>query len=277
MTDPLVSIIIPTHNESRVIAKNLRAIKNQAYASCEIIVVDDASSDRTAAIAMKFTRQVYIRERAERSVQRNFGAGRSKGEYLLFLDADMELTPTVVSDCISCVRKDPRVGAIAIPEKPVAKNFLEKVKAFERSFYSEKGDPDTDAARFFTRKAFMQAGGYDETLIGPEDWDLPETISKLGYKLDRIHTHILHYERISSLFKLAKKKYYYGLTSHRYFTKHHISTIGPKTIYFFRPVFYRNWKNLVKHPVLTSGMLVVLLIEQIAGGIGYLVGRLRRI
>lgn len=276
MPVPLVSVIIPTHNEAQVIAKNLQAIKNQTYPNCEIIVVDDGSTDSTAEIARKFTKSVYQRSHAERSVQRNFGAKKSKGEHLLFLDADMEPLPTVVADCVNLIGSNPSIGAIAIPEQPVAANYWEKVKAFERSFYSDFGDPDTDAARFFSKKLFEKAGGYDETITGPEDWDLPETIVKMGYQITRITSRINHYERITSLSKLIKKKYYYGLSSHRYFAKHKLAIIGPKTVYFLRPIFYKNWRRLINNPTLTAGMLVVLALEQFFGGLGYLIGRLKQ-
>ncbi|TSC88410.1 MAG: beta-1,3-galactosyltransferase [Microgenomates group bacterium Gr01-1014_16] len=276
MPVPLVSVIIPTRNEAQVIAKNLQAIKNQTYPSCEVIVVDDGSTDATAEIARKFTKFVYLRSHAERSVQRNFGAKKSKGEYLLFLDADMQATPSAITDCVNLITANSAIGAIAIPEQPVAVNYWEKVKAFERSFYSDFGDPDTDAARFFSKKLFEKAGGYDETITGPEDWDLPETIVKMGYQIGRVSSRINHYERIPSLSKLIKKKYYYGLSSHRYFKKHRLPIVGPKTIYFLRPIFYKNWRRLVSSPALTAGMFIVLTLEQLFGGLGYLVGKIKQ-
>lgn len=273
MSDTLVSIIIPTHNEGDVIARNLKAIRKQTYKNIEVIVVDDASTDNTVEIAKEFTKHVYARKRAERSVQRNFGASKASGKYLLFLDADMEMTPTVVDECVKKAEENSKIGAIAIPERPIASNYLEKVKAFERSFYSEQGDPDTDAARFFLKKAFDEVKGYDLSLTGPEDWDLPEMISKKGYEVTRIKSLINHYERVPSIFKLAHKKYYYALTAHRYFAKHKLSVVGPKSVYFLRPVFYRNWRKLVSNPVLAMGMVIVLTIEQLAGALGYFIGR----
>lgn len=277
MNRPLVSVIIPTHNESDVIARNLHALKSQDYPYLEIIVVDDGSTDATAEIARKDTQFVYKRSHAERSVQRNFGATKSRGKYLLFLDADMELTSSVIRECVKAAESDPRIGAVAIPEQPIANNYWEKVKAFERSFYSDYGDPDTDAARFFPKKLFIQAGGYDETITGPEDWDLPETIVKMGYKVGRISSRIMHYERIPSLLRLIKKKFYYGLSSHLYFKKHNLSIVGPKTIYFLRPIFYKNWRRLISNPGLMAGMFLVLTLEQLFGGLGYLVGRLKHV
>ncbi len=273
MRTPLVSVIIPTHNESAVIDRNLKALKIQKYPRVEIIVVDDGSTDNTVAIARKLSTRVFARTHAERSVQRNFGAGKASGKYLFFLDADMEVQSTVINDCVKLMEANLAIGAIAIPERPIATNYWEKVKALERSFYSDFGDPATDAARFFSKNLFKKAGGYDETITGPEDWDLPETIVGMGFKIGRVSSRIRHYERIPSLIGLVKKKYYYGLTSHRYFKKHQLSVVGPKTIYFLRPIFYKNWRRLANNPTLTVGMFIVLTLEQIFGTLGYLKGR----
>src|SRR5258706_8421939 len=240
MQKPIVSIIIPAYNEEAVVGRLLHSIQKQTYTNCEAIVVDDASTDDTADVAKKFTKNVFTRKHAERSIQRNFGATKAKGKYLLFLDADMELTQNVIESCVALIEDDKHIGAIAIGETPIVKTFWEKVKGFERSFYSEKGDEATDAARFFTKEAFEKAGGYDETITGPEDWDLPETVKKLGYSVSRIEERINHYERVPNPFILARKKYYYGLKAHRYFEKQGVPLVGAKTIYFLRPGFYRN-------------------------------------
>ncbi|MFX0206350.1 MAG: glycosyltransferase, partial [Candidatus Hodarchaeota archaeon] len=234
-SSPLVSIIIPAFNEEAVIGRLLKSISTQSYSRLEVLIVDDGSTDKTVKIARKYTDKVFERRHAERSVQRNFGAKRAKGKYLLFLDADMELEKGVVKECVEKMESDKRIGSIVIPEKSVAKTFWEKVKAYERSFYNLEGDSTTDAARFFSKEAFKKAGGYDETITGPEDWDLPETVKNLGYKIGRVKAKINHFERIPSLRSLLKKKYYYALKSHRYLSKHDISPVGPKTIYFLRP------------------------------------------
>src|SRR3989304_9732791 len=90
--EPLVSIIVTTKNESDVIERLLKSIKSQTHDNLEIIVVDNQSSDRTKEISKQYTRNVYDYG-PERSAQRNFGARKAGGQYFLFLDADMELTP----------------------------------------------------------------------------------------------------------------------------------------------------------------------------------------
>lgn len=271
--NPLVSIIITTKNEGKVINRLLKSIYIQNYKNIEVILIDNGSSDSTLKIAKKYPLKIYSFG-PERSSQRNFGAKISKGNYLLFLDADMRLSKGVIQDCIKIIESDNRIGALNIPEISKATNFWERVKAFERSFYNKNGDPVTDAARLFRRRVFLKSGGYDESLTGPEDWDLPETIRTLGYKIERSRMVIYHQERISSLYFLAIKKFHYGLQTYRYLTKHNIPTFGPKTIYIFRSIFYKNWGRILTHPILSAGLLLMLFVEQIAGGLGYIYGRI---
>lgn len=270
---PLVSVIVPTYNEQGVIERLIISIKKQSFPNIEIVVVDDGSNDKTANIAKKYTPNVFTRKHAERSVQRNFGARSARGKFLVFLDSDMELTKNVITDCVKEMNSDSGIGGIIIPEESRARNFWEKVKAFERSFYNEEGDGTTDAARFFRRQTFEKVGGYDESITGPEDWDLPESIKSKGYSISRIKSRILHHEKVLNLFTLMKKKYYYGLKSYRYLKKQNISIIGPKTIYFLRPVFYRNWRKLISNPILSIAMIVIFFFELFGGGVGYLVGK----
>lgn len=273
----LISVIIPTFNESAVIGRLLRSIKSQSYSNVEVIVVDDGSSDTTISISRKFTKKVFGRKHAERSVQRNFGANKSKGKFLFFLDADMELSQNVIKECVEVCVKNKNVGGVIAPEESVANSFWEKVKAFERSFYNIEGDNFIDAARFFRRDVFEKAGGYDETITGPEDWDLPEAMQKRGYKIDRVKSKIFHHERVPTLYSLVKKKYFYALKSHRYLKKQNISILGPKTVYLLRPVFYKNWRKMFSHPFLSTMMFVMLFAEMVGGGMGFIVGKIKNI
>lgn len=272
--NPLVSVIVTTKNEAQVLDRLLKSVKTQSYTNTEIIVVDNHSTDSTSGIAKQYTTKVYELG-PERSVQRNFGVEKSQGKFVVILDADMQLSEGVIKEAVEKAGNDGKIGAIVIPEESVAQNFWEKVKGFERSFYNLEGDVTTDAARFIRKSVFEKLGGYDEKITGPEDWDLPERISEAGYKIGRIKSVISHHERIPSLLPLVRKKYYYALKSYPYFKKHKISVVSPKTIYLLRPVFYRNWRILLSHPVLSVAMFIMLTLENIAGGMGYLVGRLK--
>lgn len=270
-----VSIIITTKNEEAVIENLLKSIKKQTYQYIEIILVDNNSNDKTLSIAKKFKGVEVYQKGPERSAQRNFGAKKARGDFLFFLDADMELTSNVVEDCVRKIYRENAQGVV-VPEESKWTNFWGEVKAFERSFYSKKGDPVTDAARFFSKKIFNEIGGYDESITGPEDWDLPDRVREAGFKIVRSIELIYHHEQEISLLTLFKKKFYYGLNVHKYLSKHNIPVISPKTVYFLRPLFYKNWTKLVRHPVLSTSMVYMLLIELIGGGLGYIVGRISR-
>lgn len=272
MSGAKVSVIVTTKNEEKNIERFLISVKNQTYSNTEIVVVDNFSSDSTLEISKKYTEKAFSYG-PERSAQRNFAVENSNGKYVLILDADMELTPTVVKECVFEMEADSELKAITIPEKSVGENFWAQCKAFERSFYALEPDDPSDAARFFPREVFKEVGGYDSNITGPEDWDLPERIYKLYPKKKKIKALIIHHEGVVNLYKLLKKKNYYGRKAHVYLDKSKIGNINAKTIYFLRPVFYKYWKRWFENPMLSLGTLTMLTLELFAGGMGYLQGK----
>ncbi len=266
---PLISVIITTKNEESVIGQLLDSLRRQTEKRFEIIIVDNYSSDRTREIAKRYTKRIFLKG-PERSSQRNFGASKAGGRYLLFLDADMVLGPDVLAQCLAAVKKNKRIKAVVIPEKSAGNSFWAKCKTLERACYV--GDGTIEAARFFDTHAFVEAGGYDDRLTGPEDWDLPQKV-KAKHAIGRIASFIMHNERNITLAGLAKKKYYYGLKVARYVSQHPLSITGQQLVYLLRPAFYRNWKLLVSHPVLTLGMIMMLAVEQCAGFAGFVKGK----
>jgi glycosyltransferase involved in cell wall biosynthesis len=268
--DDLVSVVITTRNEAQVIETLLKSLQSQTHSPLEIIVVDNGSTDETVDIAQKYTKKVF-QYGPERSAQRNYGAEKSTGNYLLFLDADMEISSNVIKECVDEIMIT-NTAAVVIPEISVGKTYWEKVKAFERSFYI--GSQWTDAARFYKKEIFNKSGKFDETITGPEDWDLSETVRRQGYKIGRTSAVIYHHERISSPLKMAQKMYYYGLKSYRSLSKQQTGVFSPKTIYLLRKDFYTQGDKFLKHPVLALGMIVMLSLQLAGGGLGYLVGKI---
>ncbi len=267
----LISIIIPARNEEKNIGRLIESIKNQTYKqslplsgkNIETIIVDDGSTDKTAEIAKKLGVKVFLRTHLERSAQRNFGAAKAKGKYLVFLDADMELTPKVIEDALKMVDK---YKLLIIPERTVGNNYVAKIRNFEREMYM--GDVSIEVARFFDKKVFQEFGGYDLELTGPEDYDLPYRISQ-KYKIGRSHEYILHHEENATLKKLLSRKYYYGRHGAVY-AKKHPELITKQGNLLFRKAYLKNWKKFVKNPLLGTSFIIVRTLEQIWALAGYI-------
>lgn len=260
----MISIIITTKNEDGVIGDLLKSIKLQSYADYEIVLVDNFSTDETRQITKKFGARVFTKG-PERSVQRNYGVGKSLGKYVLILDADMVLTKNVLRDCMSLMNKDKNLGGLTIPEKSFGEGFWVRFKIFEREFYV--GEESIEAARFFKKSIFQKFGGYDINITGPEDYDLPLRMKKVGVGIGKIESYMLHNERKFSPWESAKKKYYYA--SHaRIYLKKHPETIMSQGNFIFRPVFFKKWKKLLSHPFLSFGMFIIKGIEMMGALLG---------
>lgn len=261
---PTVSIIITTKNEESNLGRLLTSIQKQTYEFIEVIVVDNNSLDETKKIAKKFTNKVY-NYGPERSSQRNFGAKKSHGEYLLFLDADMELSKNVVSECVKKVYNSD-IKILTIAETTVGDGIIAKVRRFEREMYMN--EPKYEVSRFFERNIFFEFDGYDVNLTGPEDYDLPFRMSQ-KYRSGRINRYIFHHEENVTLGILLKKKFYYAGQGASYARKH------PKLVWvqgtiLFRGVYLKNWFKFIKSPVVGFAFIVIRFLETVWAFAGFL-------
>lgn len=269
MKKPLVSVIVPTKNSEDFLENCLKSIKQQTYKNVELIVVDNNSTDRTKEIAEKYTKKVY-NQGPERSAQRNFGAKKSKGKYFLFVDSDMELSHEVIESCVSKVSNG-KIKLVVIPEESFGQGFWAQCKKLERSFYLKV--EWIEAARFYEREIFLEMNGYDENIIGEEDFDLPQRIKSKHSKqmVGRINKFIYHNEGELSLLRTIRKKSYYALALDNYkrintnaeYLKKQSSLTTRYKMYFSNP------KKLFFNPIIGIGMLLMKTCEFGFAGLNY--------
>ncbi len=294
MKSHLVSIVITTKNEERNIENCLISIQEQTYSHKEIIVVDNNSTDGTKTIAKKYTPHVFEKG-PERSAQRNHGMiQKGRGKYVMFVDADMILSPFVIEACVAYFKKH-RCYALHIPEIILGTNFWSRVRRFERGFYN---GTSIDGARFFDRDVFTYVGGFDETMSGPEDWDIDKKLKQRGEKegIDAIGllsesppssysdiikwklyafikergvdpvehtTAIFHNESEFEMGHYLSKKAYYATSFDSYVNKwgKHDPDVQRQLGLWYRyiGVFIEHgkWRRLCAHPWLTVGMCVL--------------------
>lgn len=252
---PLVSIIISTYNNKSTIGLCIKSLKNQTYKNNEIIVVDEWSHDGTDEIAKKEGAQVFYHGK-ERSNNRNFGLKKAKGDYLFFLDSDMEISQTVIKECLDLIAKG--FDAIVIPEESVGNGYWAAVRSFERKFIL--GDNNVEASRFFKKSVLDKIGGYDPDIVGAEDWDLQQRVIQAKFKIGRIKSFIIHHEGNLQLKRLLKKKAYYGkafLEYKRRYPEAFRKSIIRKGIFF-------HLHDYIRRPVLGIGVIVLKFLEGMA-------------
>jgi glycosyltransferase involved in cell wall biosynthesis len=257
-----VSVIVPTRNAGTVLARCLASVRAQTRPAASLIVVDNGSEDDTVGIARQFA-DIVVDQGPERSAQRNHGASLATGSHLLFIDADMVLQPGVIEDCLH-VQQAGGAAAVIIPETSFGSGFWSRCRWFERTCY--EGDNRIEAARFFLRDAFFEAGGYDVSMVGGEDWDLSHRV-RGGGTLPRTRARILHDDGRLTLLGAAAKKRYYATGYARYFRKR-----GPRGLAEANPLlrgaFVRHWRRFCRHPLLALGMMTLKTAELLGALIG---------
>ena len=117
----LVSIILPTRNRAALFSRAVKSVLAQSYSQFELIVIDEASSDRTPDLAKTLTdsRVSYIRNEISRGpgAARNAGMNVARGEFVAFLDDDDEFLPDKLRDQLNAFQAS--VSAVGVVISPV--------------------------------------------------------------------------------------------------------------------------------------------------------------
>lgn len=272
----LVSIIIPMFNEENNIINCLNSLAKQTYKNIEIILVDDFSSDNTVSRSNNVAKNLHLKliiisqkTHHERGITRNVGAKAAKGKWLLFLDADMFIDKNVIEECIGKIGSS-ELKAIIIPEESYGKGFWTECRKLEKRCYLK--DDAIEAARFFNKEIFWKIGGWDEKMISGEDWDLTRRVRE-KWEIGRISSKIFHNEGNLTIWKVARKKFYYASESGRYLKKYPLKF---KDLIFFiiRPAYIKNWRILIADPIHLTGLIVLKSIELLSGAAGFLYSKL---
>jgi len=254
---PLVSVIIPTYNSQKTIRRCLKSIERQTYKRIETLIVDRYSTDETTQIAKQFKAKV-LSLNSERSAAKNFGHEKADGNFLFFVDSDMELNPKIIEECVRlCTEKN--FDAVVIPETTVAIGFLAECRKLERELYNH--DPNFSLMpRFFRRSTFLDVQGFDEKLICGEDFDLARRYERQGYRIGIAVSPIKHLEGRLYLKKIVLKAHYYGKSLIPFFSKKPTLMLRG-----YSPTrFAWNIQSLLKQPIYFLGVAALKLFEYIA-------------
>ncbi|MEP7072260.1 MAG: glycosyltransferase [Verrucomicrobiota bacterium] len=175
-----MSVVIPCYKQARFLPETLESVLGQSYAAVEPVVVDDGSPDDTSQIAARYAGVRCVRqENRGISEARNAGFRASRGDYLIFLDADDRLTPVAVESHLRCFARHPEAGFVVgdIDHITADGAFRSSPRwpMLQSEHYQELlkiNHVANTIAVMFRRSAFQNAGGFKRSFEPAEDYEL---------------------------------------------------------------------------------------------------------
>ena len=231
-----ISVVIPFYNAEAHLPRCLEALLGQTFKDAEYILVDNASSDSSAAVVSGFLAahpdfpgQLLREDKKGAGAARNKGTRSATGEWIAFTDADCIPDPGWLSD-MSKETDQPAIGAVAgqilpFPAKNIIGKFLgtytlppnSVIRIFTDYTLLEGGFPTSNL--MVRRSVFEKIEGFDESIpIYGEDHDLCDRIYRTGLGISALTDGIVRHNHRSTLQGLVRQSVGFG-ESHAYMLK----------------------------------------------------------
>ncbi len=184
---PFLSVVIPTLNEEQFLPHLLSDLSGQTEKDFEVIVVDGKSDDNTRGVSDRHKNlevKFFTSKKRNVSTQRNMGAEKAQGKYILFIDADSRIDDSFISILKPILDKEKYLIVIptAIPDTntPTEHVYVRLSNyAVELSQFTTK--PFSNGGNFiFERNVFHHIGGFDESLYLSEDHEIVQRAKRIG-------------------------------------------------------------------------------------------------
>lgn len=201
--DPIVSVVIPCYNYGRYVVEAVDSCLNSTFDDIEIIVVNNGSTDPytnqvLSGLSKPKTKIIHIEHNKGLSNGRNVGIQAAKGRYILPVDADDMIHPTLIEKAYRVLEDKPEVGFVTVGVECFGDwYYLWLPPAFD--FNRLLMENIACVSSLFRKQAWQDVGGYNESMLnGYEDWDFWISLAEKGWLGDAIPEYLLHYRRHSS-------------------------------------------------------------------------------
>lgn len=180
-----VSIIIPVCNRAEIVKRTLKSVVEQTYRPLHVILVDNNSTDGTYSTLEEFKRlnadenfrvTVLQEPRQGASIARNAGLKSADSEWVMFFDSDDTMDAPLVESYVNKIREADGAADLVVTRSDVVKlNGLKRQQPyFEKDLIKYHIlDSCLNTPRYIVRREFfIQAGTWNESLLGWDDWEL---------------------------------------------------------------------------------------------------------
>ena len=243
---PKISIVIPCYDHGKYIKEAIESVEAHADSGLyEIVIVNDGSKDPFTIDMMSSLESsgyhVIHQENKGLSCARNVGIESAKGEYILALDSDNKIRQDYITKGIEILGSNAQVGVVY--------GFSQYFGLESRIKMPPKYNIQRhlvynfiDACAVFRKKAWEEAGGYDESMkLGYEDWEFWLSVYKHGWQFRRVPEVLFDYRvRPNSLVNVAKKPENHKKTI-EYIRQKHVDIFGSQY-----EILYQDWLKLNK-------------------------------
>jgi len=225
-----VSVVIPTYNCGHYICQAIESVLRQTYKDCEIIVVDDGSTDKTRDMLEPYKqagslRYIYQDNRGLPGA-RNSGIANAKGEFVVVLDADDELDERMISLCLEKVEREETDWCVCdiIRIETFREDQRKEVyrAKLPQDNYTQAilADDFISRSPFFRKKSLIDVGLYHEDIQVRVDWEINIRLILGGKRFSYVPEPLYIYKlrRDSLVKKVHKRKFDYTL---KLLKKHH--------------------------------------------------------
>ncbi|MDP2973976.1 MAG: glycosyltransferase, partial [Candidatus Diapherotrites archaeon] len=223
------SVIVPVHNGEKTIAECLQSILNQKNDfPFEVIVVNDGSTDNTAAIAKQFKKARLISQKRQGpAVARNNGASEADGNVIVFIDSDCVAAQNWLQEMVSPLHSM-EIAGVQGRYKSKQKQLIARLiqleieqrhdKMAEQQFIDFMGS----YSAAYRKSVFQEMHGFDTSfpMASGEDTDLSFRINKMGHKLFFNPKAVVFHTHPTSLHRYLKVKFYRAFWRAKVYGKH---------------------------------------------------------
>ena len=197
-TKPALSVVVPVRNGGLDFERCLRGLKASIWSDYELLVVDDGSTDDTAARAVRHGARVIRHAHSQGpAASRNDGARAARSELVFFLDADVVVHPGTLGEVIKRFQEDPGLAALfgSYDDQPAASGLVSQFRNLMHHYVHQQGIFQNDsrpAHTFWTgcgavrREIFQELGGFDPKLYRKpaiEDIELGYRFTRAGHRI----------------------------------------------------------------------------------------------
>jgi glycosyltransferase involved in cell wall biosynthesis len=229
-----VSVVITSHNYARFLPDAVASIVAQTFSAWELIIVDDGSTDATVSTAHELMswhhdRHIRLLQQPDQgpATARNTGARHAIGTFLLFLDADDMLAPTMLERATAVMLEQPTVGFV-----------YSGMQLFGHDYHYWPGvafnphmlalDNIVPTPTLLRYVAWRQVGGFDSAMPHYEDWEFWMRVVAAGWRGYHIDAPLVYYRRHKQSMSLSSRSIAYEWDACAQIIRQHPARYGPR-------------------------------------------------